>query len=219
MPASSYDHTPTKVWVGYAIGYARIPDHKPVAPSYHCGHCGIVEALAKFAPLVKEAEVRAQEILDFVLSPAFSGTSEYVLNLKTIAAASQVDGKFLGLLVSAPQAHAKHLSQTLIAAKKESLPSNWVGEIKQRLVFANLTITDIRYLARYNEFNGQDEQTVLYSFLDEATGNQFKWFASYEALGDKTGVTLTIKGTVKKHSEFKGTKETVLNRVVEVAAK
>jgi hypothetical protein len=58
--------------------------------------------------------------------------------------------------------------------------------------------------------------TYLYTLREDATGNVFKWFASREALGDATGRTLQLQGTVKKHEEYNGLKSTVLTRCKEI---
>ena len=49
---------------------------------------------------------RAKELRAWILSDEFSGTSEYVLNMKAIAGAEMVSSRNYGLLCSAPQACA-----------------------------------------------------------------------------------------------------------------
>ncbi len=54
--------------------------------------------------------------------------------------------------------------------------------------------------------------STLVKFLDDA-GNVLTWFAS----GDQDyvpGARVTIDGTDKKHSDYKGVRETALSRVV-----
>jgi hypothetical protein len=46
----------------------------------------------------------------------------------------------------------------------------------------------------------------------EDSGVVVKWFASNNALGEDTGVRVTLRGTVKEHDEYKGIKSTVLTR-------
>jgi hypothetical protein len=213
VAASSYDGgMKTREWVSFALGASRLPQHRPQPGTLACMHCDVVEGLAKFAPFAAEAGPEAERVLAFILSDDFSGNSEYVQNLKTVAAASQVSQRFLGLLVSAPQAYAKFLNDNLIKKAKAEKPSNWVGEIKQRLVLEALTIENINYI------EGDYGTTTLYTFRQAATGNIFKWFASNEAFGDQKGITVTLKATVKKHEDFRGTKTTTLTRAVEVSA-
>jgi hypothetical protein len=53
--------------------------------------------------------------------------------------------------------------------------------------------------------------------VDDA-GNHYVWFASAENLGRYRGRKLRLKGTVRGHGEFRGVKQTQLNRckVIEV---
>jgi hypothetical protein len=177
-----------------------------------------VAKLEKLALYVDDAKERAEAVRAYILSDSFKGWSEYVSNLKTLCAAELVLGKFINIVASAHQAYAKHLETSLIE-KAVVRPSAFVGAVKERLTLT-LKVTGIRYIDRYNQYTGQDEVTVLYTLLDDATGNVFKWFASREALGEDLDVTVTIKGTVKNHEEYKGTKQTILTRCAlqEVAA-
>lgn len=159
---------------------------------------------ARVRVLAAEAAERAAEVRAFILSDAFSGTSEYVRNLKAIAAADSVSDKNIGYLVSAPQAWARHLERTLVReVKAAEAPSEWVGQPGDK-VTVTATIRTVRFI------NGRFP-TVLYTLRDDA-GHIYTWFASSEALGDKTEETVTIKATIKGHDEFRGIKQTVLTR-------
>lgn len=81
--------------------------------------------------------------------------------------------------------------------------SNWVGEVGQKIEL-DVSIENVRTL------EGQYGYTYLYKMLDE-NGNDITWFASRAAL--KGLNKAKIKGTIKKHSEFNGRKQTVLTRV------
>lgn len=170
---------------------------KQITPEYR-EWAGRVRALAV------EAVERAAEVRAFILSDDFSGESEYVRNLKAIAAAEYVSDKNVGILVSAPQAWARHLERTLIREKETEAPSEWVGSVGDKLMLT-ATIRGVRFI------EGDWGTTVLYT-LKGQDGNLYKWFASREALGDETGVEVTIRATVKGHEEFRGMKETVLTR-------
>lgn len=204
VPKSSYDGTPTAETVKYALGYYRMPTHRECARGA-CAACNIGADLARIAPLVSEASGHAETVRAFILSDAFAGASEYVTNLKSLAGAELAEGRFIGLLASAPQAYAKHLDQTLIREAREAKPSAHVGAAGDKLT-VTVKIENIRYI------DGQYGTTVLYVMRDESTGNVYKWFASREALGDALDVTVTIKGTVKKHETYNGLASTVLTR-------
>lgn len=66
----------------------------------------------------------------------------------------------------------------------------------------NVTLTGV--------FDG--EFSVRHTFVDDA-GNNYVWFATSENLGRYRGRKLRIKGTVKAHNEFRGVKQTLINRV------
>lgn len=158
--------------------------------------------------LADEAVERAAEIRAFILSDEFEGNSEYVRNLKSIAAADLVSDRNVGMLVSAPQAWARHLERTLIRNAAEQMKTEWVGA-KGDKIAVTVTIKGVRFIQQ--NFG----TTVLYTMVD-GSGNLYKWFASREALGDKVEETFTIKATIKDHDEFKGVKATVLTRAKQV---
>ncbi len=111
----------------------------------------------------------------------------------------------VGMLVSAPQAWARHLEKTLVREAKTITPSEWVGSEGDKIK-VDLTIENVSFFEKHYGV------TVLYTMRD-AAGNIFKWFASREALGDVVvGKTVTLVATIKKHNVFQGVKETVVTR-------
>jgi len=166
---------------------------------------GNVEILGSCGPgwLAKNPPPRA-----FILSDDFSGDSEYVVNMKAVIAAEFVSSRNIGLVASAPQALARFEEKTLARKVAAAGPqSEWFGSKGDKGVLFTGVIEAIRYI------DSQWGSTVLYTFR-AADGTIAKWFASSEALGDTTviGTTVTIKGTIKDHDEFRGTKSTVLTR-------
>jgi hypothetical protein len=164
-------------------------------------------------PLAAEAKGKAAEIRAFILSDDFSGTSEYVLNLKAIAAANAVGSRNFGILVSAPQAWARFNEQTLIRKARSEKPSEWIGTAPDKakgIKGSRITFTGMVESIRY--IDGFYGSTTLYQVRDELSGVIVKWFASNNALGENTGVRVTFRGTVKEHDEYKGIKATVLTR-------
>jgi hypothetical protein len=164
-------------------------------------------------PLAAEAKGKAAEIRAFILSDDFSGTSEYVLNLKAIAKAGHVSSRNFGILVSAPQAWARFNEQTLIRKARSEKPSEWIGTAPDKdkgIKGSRITFTGMVESIRY--IDGLYGSTTLYQVRDELSGVIVKWFASNNALGENTGVRVTFRGTVKEHDEYKGIKSTVLTR-------
>jgi hypothetical protein len=171
------------------------------------------EFAAQMRPLAKEAEGRAGEILAFILSDDFGGEGEYVRNLKAIAAGKLVSRRNIGLLASAPQAWARHVEQTLIRKRRDEKPSEWIGTAPDKdagVKGSRITFTGVIETIRY--IHGDYGVTTLYQLRAEDSGVIVKWFASNQALGDTQGKRVTIKGTVKAHDDYKGTKTTVLTR-------
>jgi hypothetical protein len=166
------------------------------------------QELGRIRDLAAEATVRASECRAWLLSDEFTGTSDYVRNLKAIAAADHVSIRSIGFLASGPQAWARAQQQTLVKEAKST--STWIGEEKQRITFT-ATIEGVRF--RESDWG----VTVLYLLRDTA-GNVIKWFASSEALGDEIGRLVTLTATIKKLETFKDVKETVITRAKEKVA-
>ena len=159
-----------------------------------------------YGPLIDESQGRAAEVLAFLLSDDFSGDSEYVRNLKVLAEQSAVGLRHFGLLVSAPQAHAKWQEKTLVRQKERDARVNeYVGDKGDKIVI-EARVKSVHWS------EGQYGVTTIYELITK-DGHVFKWFASREALGDEpTEDYLTIKGTVKGHDEYHDLKSTVLTR-------
>lgn len=164
------------------------------------------EWAAKIAPLADEAAGKAKELLAFILSDDFSGTSDYVLNMKAVAAGKMVSARNIGLLASAPQAWAKFQERTLIREREASVyaASEFIGSEKERLELT-VEVKAIKYL------DSDYGSTTLYTMITE-DGNVVKWFASSEKLGEDVGARFVIRGTVKAHKEWEGMKSTQLTR-------
>lgn len=161
----------------------------------------------KVAPLAVEAHSKAEELREWILSDDFAGTSDYVLNMKAIAAGDCVSSRNIGFLVSAPQAWAKSLEKTLIREREASIyaASEFVGEVKQRLQLT-VEIKSIRYIS------GTYGSSTLYTMVTEE-GNVVKWFSSgRDILGEDEGARYIIRGTVKSHDVWEGMKTTKLTR-------
>ena len=106
---------------------------------------------------------------------------------------------------------AKEKVQELLAKNEKPSISEWVGEIGDHIKNEKVT------LKRKGSFSGRYGLTNVYTFENEI-GSIYTWFTS-TLLNKETGETFYIKGTIKKHDEYKGVKTTVLTRVkVEEAA-
>lgn len=173
------------------------------------------EFAATIAPLADEAAGKAKELLAWILSDDFSGTTDYVLNMKAVAAGKMVSSRNIGLLASAPQAWAKFQERTLIREREASVyagskhfgtaPDKAQG-IKASRHDLTVTVKAIRYI------DGDYGTTTLYTMVTE-DGNIAKWFSSgTDKLGENVGARFVIRGSVKKHETWEGMESTVLTR-------
>lgn len=97
-------------------------------------------------------------------------------------------------------------------AASAAVVSNHVGTVGDRL--RGLVLAVVRRSSWETPFG----MTFMFVMVDQ-TGNRFVWRASSCAIDDETS-TVTLDGTVKSHTDFKGTKQTDLSRckVTELAS-
>ncbi len=134
--------------------------------------------------------------------------SDYERNLKVACTPDHVEPRNLGLAVSAVQAWLR------LTAKREQvrepvLPaSEHLGEVGKRLRKVPCTVTG----SKLREDPDTGWVSALLTFVDEG-GHVLKWFAT----GDRQetiGARVLVTGTVKRHGEWHGAKETLLSRCV-----
>lgn len=113
-----------------------------------------------------------------------------------------------GLLAYMPLAYEHYLERKAREEQREAdrlvaaATSQHVGTVGQRIALKAATVTML------SSWDGYYGKTWLYRFVDES-GNVFIWFASRLFVAEN-GVT--IKATVKEHSERDGVKQTILSR-------
>lgn len=130
-------------------------------------------------------------------------SNNYMHNLKTVCALDYIGGKHLGITASLFPTYNRELAREDERRRQEKAAqaSEWVGSIGSRIEFKVTEITCI------TGWETQWGYTKLYKITDEA-GNIFTWkTSSWVEDGIKT-----IKGTVKAHNDYKGTKQTELTR-------
>ncbi len=137
-------------------------------------------------------------------------SSEYIRNLHIICSDEYTDYRSLGILVSLTIAYNRHLDNVAAYEKKQKAheaevkSSDYVGEVGQRI---DINVTSATCVSSWDTYFGTT--TYLYKFTD-ADDNVLVWFASGSI--EDTSRVVSIKGTVKEHSEFNGIKQTVLTR-------
>lgn len=126
--------------------------------------------------------------------------SDYLYNIRTIVRSGMVERKTIGFAASIINAYDKHLKRT---KENQAIESKHVGSIKDRQIF------DLK-VERRIPGDGMYGPHTFYSFID-INNNCFIWYAKPEHYLN-VGQNYKIKGTIKNHTEFKGIKQTVLNR-------
>lgn len=104
------------------------------------------------------------------------------------------------------------LPETEVRSYIESLmyePSNseYVGEIGDRIE-ETLTVTKAVTLESYYG-------TSIMHIMEDAVGNVFVWITKAKSYPE--GKVVTLRGTIKDHKEYKGTKQTILTRCKEMS--
>ena len=141
------------------------------------------------------------------------GSSDYLYNLRLACKAETVTYKTDGLVASLLAAYKRHVEKLVEWERRAKVEATkrraHVGNVKERRGFPNLTVLSTR------NFDGDYGVKTLVVFESDE-GDLLKWWAT----GDKTtdfavGESYDVTGTVKKHGEYKGTKETLLTRVAE----
>lgn len=135
--------------------------------------------------------------------------SDYLYNVSLVVGAEYTTQRTAGIAASIIAAYHRELGRQVERAKDKA--SEHFGEIKKR---ADYTLT----LVRHTGWDSQFGYTNLYVFRTPE-GNLATWksknyirdpecYTREAAVGD----TITVKATVKEHTEYKGTKQTVLTR-------
>lgn len=125
----------------------------------------------------------------------------YLHDLGVCCRQNYVDHKRSGFAASVIQAH-----QRVITDRKPASRSQHIGEIGIRQEFNDLTVEMMRPVQ-----SGIYEKTMV-KFRDP-NGNVLLWWASGSPDWLETGKTLSVKATVKKHSQYAGVDQTEVNRV------
>lgn len=148
------------------------------------------------------AEVQIEAWKSCYLPVRDGKADEYVSQCKLIAERGWVTEKSAGVAASMVKETPK--------PPKDYSGSKHLGAEGDRMVFENLTV--LSAFQREGDFG----ITTILKFED-ADGNVLTWFASgcpsYQK-GDK----VTLKATVKKHDEYRGVKQTIINRAEEYDA-
>ena len=142
---------------------------------------------------------------------AKSHPSDFNHNVCVVLQQTCVDCKYTKLLYFVPTFYLNKIKwearKQEAEAKKQAfmatLSNEYAGDVGDK-------ITTEATVERVTGFDGQYGYMYVYNFKD-VQGRVLVWFTS-KALDVNEGDTITIKGTIKKLSEYKGIKQTVLTR-------
>ena len=148
-----------------------------------------------------EAEAETKAALAWIAEQPES--NNYMHNLKTACSLEYMTGKNLGIAASLFPTYNRELEKEAEKRRQEEAAktSEWQGEVGKRI---EVKVADIICVTGWETQWGY---TKIYKITDEE-GNIYTW---------KTGNWVeddikTIKGTVKAHTDFRGTKQTELTR-------
>lgn len=130
--------------------------------------------------------------------------NDYEHNLSVVCTRDAVDIKAFGIAASLISAYKRAMgfeAERKARIEREA-KSEFFGEIGKRSVF---TLTVLKVLDLESDYGA----VHLHRFVDEK-GNIATWFSSSGSLA--IGKTYQIRGTVKKHEEYKDIKQTMLTR-------
>lgn len=145
----------------------------------------------------------AQMVLDFIHT-LDAQKSDFNFNMTQMAKLEIIDYKMTGVAAAMVFCYNRFINQAATNVSKKDLSgSQYVGSEKDRLEL------DVKILSS-KMHDGHFGSYYITRMLD-AAGNLLISFGAYHADVDSQ---VKVRGTVKRHQEFQGVKQTVLNRVM-----
>jgi hypothetical protein len=181
-----------------AVNHARLRDYQR--------YLDYLEAFPEVKELVEEAEKPIHEKNEFV--------KDVMGKLKKYGSLS--DKQVAAVKKALEQDYTWEQDKARWEAKQAQQRENsvWIGEIKKRQMMA-LRLVKVIEVDRPSYTPHDPGISFLHVFEDSETGSPVKWFASRRQQMTE-GRLYGVKATVKKHDEWKGIKQTLVNRLVVV---
>ena len=138
--------------------------------------------------------------------------NSYMHNLKTLVADEYITFKNFGYMVSLVPTYNKHIQKVTEAAERakkyeaEAKKSEFVGKEGDRITINNIKTCECVY-----SWETMYGLTLRYKIVD-TEGHVFMWDSSTGIRDDEGLEVVSIVGTVKKHDEWNGIKQTWLTR-------
>jgi hypothetical protein len=168
------------------------------------------EPSAEDIALGAAAEAWAESLTDAVVD---ASKGDYLHNLRAVARTGLVTSRTCGIAASMVTAYQRFLGDERKRAERAARPNNnaHVGVVGKRQTF----VVTLDFVTGYESTYGY---TTVLKFVTDA-GETLVWKASSTELARAdVGKRFELTGFVKKHDEYKGQKQTMINRckVVEV---
>lgn len=126
---------------------------------------------------------------------------DYAAQCKVISERGWITEKSAGIAASMVKGPRKP------EVKKDYSNAQHIGSVGERLVFKDLVV--LMAIPKVTEWG-----TTIITKMETPEGNLITWFST-SGHGYQKGEKISLKGTVKAHSEYKGIKETIINRAEE----
>lgn len=160
----------------------------------------------KFDPNSSYAIKSANDAIKWISS--IEPDNNYMNNLKIICSEPYSEMRDIGILVSLPSAYNRFLENKKYEEKKKAeriaeASSEFQGEVGDKLT---INCKSFKCVTTIDSIYGT---SWLYKWTDEGN-NVYEWFAS-RPVNDEDSIK-SISGTVKKHEEYRGVKQTIMTR-------
>lgn len=142
----------------------------------------------------------------FWLKNEVGSSDDYLHNLKVIAKTGFVNSRNLPLAVSAVGSYLRYFEAQERRKERKEMASEWQGEVGKRMRGLLLEVYTVKCWD--SQFG-----TVTFVGFKDTSGNIYTWKAS-KFLDVERGQKYLVTGTVKEHAEYKGSKQTTLQRCI-----
>jgi len=151
----------------------------------------------------------AQKVIDYFKNKTFLEGQDFLNNIKLTL--SQEYTKISGFVAYAYLAYQKQLEYDAKkqAEQEHKKQSGYVGEVGKRIEIELILKKRIAYETCYN---GYSNTTCFIYLFEDAAGNIYKWSTSKFLEQELENKKVTLKGTIKDHTEYNGQKQTVITR-------
>lgn len=173
-------------------------------------HEAFIEIIENNSYPSEKAKTLANTIYEFFCN---IDTEHKIMNDFYISIRNAVVSKYISdsaLIGYAPLAYDKliNLLNDYNSMMIRKTNSKYVGNIGDKITAKVKVMNCISFESKYGI-------SYINIFEDTNTGNEYVWITSTVAFNQ--GYELEIKGTIKQHKEYNGTKQTVLTRVKEIS--